>query len=395
MAFYPTLTKENVSLEQLVTLGTIYSGMVESLDTLQFSIEHCDWKEATAAYSNFIRDDATLLKLTGESLVESTTLEALSTESSLLEAAKSYLDKIPALIIKIAVAIIAIITAAIIYFKKRSTKGAKLETDKPLTVKGYLDSTEEAYLARYYKTEQMITKLIGILDGHVKGDLDGMSPRVREAQARLDNFVKLSKNPFVNIVNKTKDKLTNVNVDKLKKEYKRNLSSALGSLHGLYPTHLHENIGVLIVNPSSRSVDSGILANLSDTQRVDDALRHLRNADEDVLLSKFLVSVSLNVDRATSITLEPNKVKELNALIERCNHATSGLIEQFESRVAEVKVHVEAIKALEGRLASMSVGDQHKPHLREILDEVNLASKDITALIREMQALVLHLVIKY
>ena len=394
MAFYPTIPKENISLEQLVTLGTIYSGMVESLDTLQFSIEHCDWKEATAAYSNFIRDDATLLKLTGESLVDPLTLEALST-SSLLEAAKSYLDKIPALIIKIAVAIIAIITAAIIYFKKRSTKGAKLETDNPLTVKGYLDTTEEAYLARYHKTEQMITKLIGILDGHVKGDLDGMSPRVREAQARLDNFVKLSKNPFVNIVNKTKDKLTNVNADKLKKEYKRNLSSALGSLHGLYPTHLHENIGVLIVNPSSRSVDSGILANLSDTQRVDDALRHLRNADEDVLLSKFLVSVSLNVDRATSITLEPNKVKELNALIERCNHATSGLIEQFESRVAEVKVHVEAIKALEGRLKSMSVGDQHKPHLREILDEVNLASKDITALIREMQALVLHLVIKY
>lgn len=395
MAFYPTIPKENISLEQLVTLGTIYSGMVESLDTLQFSIEHCDWKEATAAYSNFIRDDATLLKLTGESLVESTTLEALSTESSLLEAAKSYLDKIPALIIKIAVAIIAIITAAIIYFKKRSTKGAKLETDKPLTVKGYLDTTEEAYLARYHKTEQMITKLINLLDSHVKGDLDGMSARVREAQARLDNFVKLSKNPLVNLVSKTKNKLTGGNAKDILRDYKRNLGATLGSLHGLYPTHLHENIGVLVINPFSKSVDSGLLSSIVDTQRVDDVLRHLRNATLDVALSKFLVNVSFIADRATPITLAPNKVKELNTLIERCNHATSGLIDQFESRVAEVKVHVDGIKGLGERLESMSVGEKHKPYLKEILDEVNLASKDITALIREMQALVLHLVIKY
>lgn len=395
MAFYPTLTKEDITLEQLVTLGTIYSGMVESLDTLQFSIEHCDWKEATAAYSNFIRDDATLLKLTGESLVESTTLEALSTESSLLEAAKSYLDKIPALIIKIAVAIIAIITAAIIYFKKRSTKGAKLETDKPLTVKGYLDTTEDAYLARYHKTEQMITKLIGILDSHVKGDLAGIASRVREAQVELDNITKLIKNPMLNLVTRGKERLSQANATKLAKAYKRNLESGLGSLHGLYPTHLHENIGVLVIDPNSRSVDSSLLSFITDTHRVEDTVRHLKNATVDTLLSKFLINVSLDVSRASSITISPNKVSELNSLIERTNHATSGLIDKFESSVGEVKQHVESIKKLGEQLESMSMGAKHKAPLKVILDEVNLASKDITTYVREIQSLLLHLVIKY
>lgn len=397
MAFYPTIITENISLEHLVVLGDIYSGMVESLDTLQFSAEHCDWKEATTAYRGFIQGNSALIKLTGESLVADINLESLSlsSESSLLEVAKTFIDKIPALIIKIAAAIIAIITAAIIYFKKRSTKGVKLETDKPLTLKSYLDTNEEAYLARYHKTEQMITKLINLLDGHVRGDLDGMAARVREAQARLDNFVKLSKNPLVNLVSKTKGKLTGSNARDILRDYKRNLGATLGSLHGLYPTHLHENIGVLVINPFSKSVDSGLLSSISDTQRVDDVLRHLRNATLDIALGKFLVNVSFISDRAKPITLESNKVKELNTIIERCNHATSGLIDQFESRVAEVKVHVDGIKALGERLESMSVGEKHKPYLKEILDEVNLTSKDITALIREMQALLLHLVIKY
>lgn len=398
MAFYPTLITDDISLEQMYTLGNVYSSMVETLDALQFSIEHADWSEAGKAYKSFVAENSTLTTLTGESLLDpGVSLESFSfaSESTFVEAAKTFIDKIPALIVKIALAIVAIITAAILYFKKKkATKGA-LVADKPLTVKSYLDSTEEAYLARYHKTEQMVAKLISILDTHVRADLEGITSRVKEAHDRLDNFAKLAKNPLTNLITHVQNKAAGEKIIKLRKTYQRNLESSLGSLHGLYPTHLHENIGVLIINPSSRSVDSSVMSLISDAHRVEEVIRHLRNATIDTLLSKFLLNVSINSDRASSIALQPNRVKELNTLIERNNHAASELIDQFESRVGVIKELVESVRVLGERLESMSVGPKHKPYLKEILDEVNLTSKDITTLIRELQSIVLHLVIKY
>lgn len=386
------------SLDRLLSMCSIYSDISDQLDTLQFSVEHLDWKEAGIAYRELLKHDSTLVALTSESLLgEVISLEQITTESGLLDAAKTFIDKIPALIIKIAVALITIITTAIVYFKKRASKGglAKVDSNGPLTVKSYLAGDINGYMARYRATESMIVKLSSILNAHMQGDLSGISSRVKEAKDNLADLERNIKNPM-QIFNRLADVgKKGLNLVKIKKDYQRNLETSLGSLHGLYPTHIHENIGVLVLNKRGGSISSDILNQITDTGRLDNALSALRNADIDTVLKNVLVSVTLKADHATSLTLDTHQEKELLGLIDKTNHVTSELIEKFDSGVGEIKLHIEEVKSIGGRLASLSIDSKYKSRVKGILDELNLTTKDITALIRDIQSLVLHLIIKY
>jgi DNA-binding MarR family transcriptional regulator len=137
------------------------------------------------------------------------------------------------------------------------------------------------------------------------------------------------------------------------------------------------------------------LSLIENTDRVNHALAKLRNADIDTVLKNIIVSISLKTDRVVDVTLSREQHDTLRTIIDKTNHVTSELIEKFDSGVEEIKLHIGQIKALGERLEHMSVGPKHKPFLKEILDELNLTTKDITSLIRDIQSLVLHLVIKY
>lgn len=390
------------TLEQHLSLCSIYTTLSDHLDRFTFSVEHLDWKDAIITYNAIRECDQSLLTLTGESLdLVIPDLESKSTalESGFLSSAvTTFIDKIPGLIIKIALAVGAIIVSLIVLLRKKSAS-VKMDNEiKPITVKGYLGATTpEAYLREFEHTQVAISKLTHLLKGHVERDLHGLSEAVSEAASRLVEYERWSKNPSGSLTRNATRATKGMNAVRLVKEYKRDLESSLSSISGIYSTDIHEGRGVYIADPKSKMLSDSVKSKIENADDVNTKLQRLRNANIDVLLTHFLMTVSLAGadDRASEIHLDNNQVKHLYSIIDTTNHITAELLDKFEAGITELKTLYKTIADISAKIEDTKTGDSNKRFLREILDEVTLSSKAITAMIRDIQSLAIHLIIKY
>lgn len=387
------------SVDHLLTVCSLYTEISENIDTFTFSVEHQDWAVAKRTYDNMFAIDKKIMALTNESILSDFNISAsqLSTESSMAYAFMSSIDKIPSLIIKIAGFVIGLIIAAVVFFKKRlKNTRTNLSGTNSLHVKDYLGlGSPEAYIKHYEHLHSVIIKLVSILEGHMHRDIDGMSQSMSAAASRLEDYITWTKNPLKQLKVNSSTGFKGDNVKRLIKEYRKELSHSLASLSGLYLVDVHENRGVYIVNPTAHSVDSVTAHYIDNSESLNKKIKELRNADIDTILRHYLITTTLRSSDVKSLELDHTQTNRLYSLIDQCNHNVANLIERFESGISNIKDIMQHVTKQSDQLAELKVAGKNRDHLREILDEVTLSSKAITTLIRDMQSLAIHLVIKY